>query len=440
MTDTATSLELLESLRHRQERRALAAAVAFTLFLLVLLGIVSLGVLLVLLPLVFWLTAALMRVEHRRHLGNAVRVSERQLPEIAQAAAQAAAMLQAPPFEVLVIESPVSNAYAFGWWPPQVVVVTSALVQMLTLEELQFVLGHEVGHIALGHTRVSSLLGGMLGAPGIPLLSFIGGVAFRWWSRLAEYSADRAGLVAVGDLTVAERALTKLMVGSQLASKVNVEEILTQAQDLDEGWAGDAGETAMDHPYLVRRLQALRAFWAENAATIQRLSPMPLQPGPLFGYGDIRPDPSFAWLARIRPALTAAARWSALFFVLAVVTLWAGWASLTVTLVLQVIVGALAAGDAARQGKQLGKSGLWNIGQAVLATWMLLGGVGVLILLLALIAGSESAGTLVPLMVPYFLSLPLIWLITTVFAVLVALGVNFALALRGHPHHSMREV
>ena len=67
-----------------------------------------------------------------------------------------------------------------------------------------------LGHVALGHTWLNTLVGGIAGIPG----SFLGGsdldMAFLGWNRTCEYSADRAGLLACGSLEKAISALIKL--------------------------------------------------------------------------------------------------------------------------------------------------------------------------------------------------------------------------------------
>ncbi len=403
--------------RHSHEALALAVAVLTLAGLVLVLGWLSLGVLLALLPLLFWFTAVFLRIEHHRYLGNAVRVSGHQLPEIAQQAARVAAVLHAPPFEVLVVESPVANAYAFGWWYPQAVVVTSALVDMMTPDELRFVLGHEVGHILLGHTRVGSLMGGLLGVPQVPVLSLLGGWAFRWWSRLAEYSADRLGLLACGDLRPAERALTKLLVGARLAKRLNLEQVLDQADELVREWSGSLGESLMPHPYLVRRLKALRTFWAKHHAEIQErilhAGAQAPQEGPCFGFWGAVPK---SWMIHYRPAVNAAVRWMALYLLFALISLITGWASLVVTLFLQLITGVVAAGQAAIQARRMGLSARRVWMQSLVAVWLLLGGVTALIIAIAAVAGFGSVGVLVPVMVPYLVVLPGVWIMGTLLA------------------------
>jgi len=69
------------------------------------------------------------------------------------------------------------------------------------------------GHAALGHTWLNTLLGGMAGVP-MPIgAAVLLTLAFRWWNRICEYSADRAGLLACGSLNSATRALVKLVSG-----------------------------------------------------------------------------------------------------------------------------------------------------------------------------------------------------------------------------------
>lgn len=122
------------------------------------------------------------------------------------------------PLELFVGQDPVVNAsamHAIAPDEPHVLELTSGLVERMTDDELRFVLGHEVGHLAYRHyrARLSVAAFGVdeqeeSKAP--PLLVR----RLESWDRMAEISADRAGLIVVDHrLDVAVSAFFKLQSG-----------------------------------------------------------------------------------------------------------------------------------------------------------------------------------------------------------------------------------
>jgi Zn-dependent protease with chaperone function len=202
-------------------------------------------------------------VGKNRLLGNAVRVGERQFPAIHALVRRCAETLQIPEPTVYVTPQLATlGAHTFGAADDASIVLHSALVDHLSETELLFVIGHESGHIHNGHTvylttlyyltQSANLIVRFGAQPAI--------LALNAWSRRAEITCDRAGLLCTRDLAVATSALVKLAVGSQkLYSDINTEEYLRQ---LDEGSAGPGrfDELLARHPYLPKRVQALRIF------------------------------------------------------------------------------------------------------------------------------------------------------------------------------------
>jgi len=171
----------------------------------------------------------LTRSHHQALLEQAVHVTPHTAPNLAALVAESAVRLRPGPVQVFVAPGEALNAYTFGLSSPKVVVLEAPLLQVMDGDELRFILGHELGHVRLGHTWLNSLVGGMAGIPSPFLASALLGLAFLWWNRACEYSADRAGLLACGNLPKAVSALVKLAVGGQARTTVDLERALRRS-------------------------------------------------------------------------------------------------------------------------------------------------------------------------------------------------------------------
>jgi type II secretory pathway pseudopilin PulG len=82
------------------------------------------------------------------------------------------------------------------------------------------------------------------------------------WSRACEYSCDRAGLVVAGDLAASERGLAILAAGRTMAARMSVAAWSAQAVDETQRFWAHIWELNASHPYLTKRVRALREFCA----------------------------------------------------------------------------------------------------------------------------------------------------------------------------------
>ena len=209
------------------------------------------------------------RAQHTSLLERAHPISEATDPGMHALVEVGRQRLQPGPVDVFVLPSRVLNAYTFGLSSPKVVVVHSALLRALDPEELCFVVSHEIGHVRLGHTVLNSLIGGLSGIPSPPAAFALLRLAFLWWNRACEHSADRAGLLACGNPDKAISALVKISTGGAVLSPAELAHVLRQAEA-----AGQTNNPLQDalatHPHIVRRIAELRSFAA--SAEYRRLA------------------------------------------------------------------------------------------------------------------------------------------------------------------------
>ncbi|MBK7534254.1 MAG: M48 family metalloprotease [Myxococcales bacterium] len=145
---------------------------------------------------------------------------------------------------------------------PHVLSLTSALVERMDDDELRFVLGHELGHLGFTHYR-ARLAGAAFGETedGRPRVPPLLARRLESWDRLAELSADRAGLRVIGGrLDTVVRVFFKLQSGlGPEHLRFDVEAFLEQLTRLQ---AMERREllSIFSHPATPIRVRALQLF------------------------------------------------------------------------------------------------------------------------------------------------------------------------------------
>jgi Zn-dependent protease with chaperone function len=206
----------------------------------------------------------LNRAQHKELLSRGHRITPQSAPGLAAIAKETVARLQPGDVQVFVAPSRKLNAYTFGVLPPKIVVLNSALLEVLDADELRFILGHEIGHVRLGHTWLNSLVGGMAGIPSPLGASALLSMAFLWWNRACEYSADRAGMLACGGPHKALSALIKLEAGSAVHTQADLERALRTIDAEDDRALSHLEEAFGTHPMTIKRIQRLRRYAASG--------------------------------------------------------------------------------------------------------------------------------------------------------------------------------
>ena len=169
------------------------------------------------------------------------------------------------------------NAYTTGDTKP-VIVITSGLLEHVPEELIPTVLAHECGHIACHHCLYTTMglmiLNGAINYLGIgDLVALPIQIAFAYWMRCSEFSADRAAAIYDGTPTkVVQLCMHLAGLSKELIPQANIYEFMQQAKDyqnmiLDSKW-NKTMEFLMfnqaDHP--LNAVRAAECFaWASEA-------------------------------------------------------------------------------------------------------------------------------------------------------------------------------
>lgn len=195
-------------------------------------------------------------------LGTSVQVTDQQFPRVFAAVKRAADALRLRAPTVYVAPSSSSiRAQALGTNDDAYIVVNSGLLEYLSDDELLALIGHELGHIQNNH---------VLYATALHYLNNSAAMFVRWavqpaimtlqaWSRRAEITCDRAALLCTRDLDTTLAALIKIALGLEGDDQVNIADYLENLPDTSRG-VGRYAELFRSHPYLPKRVRALRIF------------------------------------------------------------------------------------------------------------------------------------------------------------------------------------
>lgn len=153
------------------------------------------------------------------------------------------------------------NAYVLRQAKSQYVIcLTGSLVEHMSTSEIEFVLGHELGHAIYDHHILP--VRRVISETENPNLADIEDL--MRWSRMAEISADRAGLIACNDINAAIGAMLVLTTGvSTSALNVNFESYANHARELigSLSESPDLEDFYSTHPFNPLRIVALNSFW-----------------------------------------------------------------------------------------------------------------------------------------------------------------------------------
>ncbi len=217
----------------------------------------------------------LERMYYVDNLASNLRVTPAMFGRLHKSLLWACKILDVAEPEMYVTMDPTPNAWTFGHTKP-FITVTSGLIDMMSDEELFFVIGHEVGHIKAGHVLYGTMARNiaavvqLLGQLTLGIGALLGQglvLALYEWYRAAELTSDRAALMCVQDLEPARSTFMKLAGGAtRLSAEMDLAEFLRQVEDYQE-----VDRSTLDKAYkILLTAQRTHPFAMQRAKEIER--------------------------------------------------------------------------------------------------------------------------------------------------------------------------
>lgn len=142
---------------------------------------------------------------------------------------------------------------------PHIVNVNSGLFDLMTQDELRFVVGHELGHLINRDTALSRLIQFVFPPNSNVPVSLL--YKIRLHEQLAELVADRYGYWATNNLNVCVTAFFKMASGLDLEKmNVSIDVLLADNNRRLDYFLHDKGISRASHPVNPIRVQALNLF------------------------------------------------------------------------------------------------------------------------------------------------------------------------------------
>lgn len=208
---------------------------------------------------------------------NGIRLSEQQMPDIFALAIRAARIVGLTHLpEIYISGEHMWDAVTMGSQTSSFIAIGSVLTNFRG-DDLLYLLGREMGHAKAGHalwTTVVNLLAGRQpgnrSLMGAGMLSFLNpakliesgiNAPLMAWQRHSAITADRAGLLVVGDMEVARRVTLQWTLHSfPLAARINADAWRQQEDMADDATVATSEFAMTSTPYAARRLKLLREF------------------------------------------------------------------------------------------------------------------------------------------------------------------------------------
>ena len=142
---------------------------------------------------------------------------------------------------------------------PNIINVNSSLIELMTEDELRFVVGHEMGHLINGNARLVRLINFIYPGDVEPPITMQ--YKIRLWEQLNELIADRFGFLAMPRIETCISAFFKMASGLDFEKmKMNIDNFIAENKKRLEFFSKDKGMNYDVHPVNPIRVEALSSF------------------------------------------------------------------------------------------------------------------------------------------------------------------------------------
>lgn len=166
------------------------------------------------------------------------------------------------PIDFYITGDPSVNAFAIASQEegePNIINVNSSLIQLMSDDELRFVIGHEMGHLINKNATLVKLINFVFPqGSNVPItLQY----KIRLWQQLSELVADRFGYMAMPNLNVCISAFFKMSSGLDFNKMdMKVDAFLEDNKKRLDYFRNDKGINFATHPINPIRVEALNQF------------------------------------------------------------------------------------------------------------------------------------------------------------------------------------
>lgn len=200
-------------------------------------------------------------------IGSSALIDRQHFPEVFRVVEHCASLLAVPMPLIFVRDDNQVPIVSQGFGDPYSLVLSSHWLRHFKEDELTFMVGRELGHVAAGHTRLTSLLS--VNGRENAIISLI----FGAWLRRTEHTADRLGLLCCASLESAKRSIA-IATLHEFGRHVDIEAFASQNRELSSDSVLRMGQWLSAQPYATQRMARLaefesspsRLYWMERVA------------------------------------------------------------------------------------------------------------------------------------------------------------------------------
>lgn len=195
-------------------------------------------------------------------IGNSVRVSKHNFPEIYQVYEEVKDVLSyQQDVPIYIIEDGSVNAIIAKFFGTKFIVLNSALVEdmadeKVNINQIRWIIGRFIGALRAKHFQVDFI------RVMIDLVESakVFNLFILPYQRALQYTGDNIGLLVCENVEDAFVAYNKFMVGNALSDRVSFEGIVDQGRDLNDSFFAIIARLVSAHPHQVHRYLNLLAY------------------------------------------------------------------------------------------------------------------------------------------------------------------------------------